>query len=483
MRSILFLGLILILSGPAFADLARTVALEESLEARISKSVTAVDPEARVSVRVQLKDIKVQLPGVNVDYLGPTSVNQIVAEDVAAIKVRVVSTLDPFPEWLKAELQTGFTFGSAKTEFEFSTLSPEALELVRRQNVITKTVDQLMSYSGRLWPVALIVGGILFAVLMTTFSLMVLWLSSFWRGQVSRLAQALEAGSQGPTGAAMVEREREEPSALFKGSDDGIDLPELGLVELLADCYWSEADGYARWIWDQLKSKQRESVLQKWPTMAEYAEHVRGFEARPRGDHAHPYYFKPLALKSCSQKDLAQFLTKHPEAWHALPPLRRARLDLPLKSRVAMVKAPTKTIGDLAFDKIKSTPRLLAAHQSFGHVSVNDEKEIWSNPNLIPVDLRASVPTLVWAAMLNEEARRELLAGYSANELAQCWLGPDEVLSALRQVIPEKKMKLIESYVAGRAPSRDSDLFAKLAAEAAKRLSASSDKGHGSKAA
>ena len=64
------------------------------------------------------------------------------------------------------------------------------------------------------------------------------------------------------------------------------------------------------------------------------------------------------------------------------------------------------------------------------------------------------VPSLGWLQRIPEESAKKILARFSANDIANAWLGPDDVLNFIESLIPSEKMELINSYKEKIIPNR-----------------------------
>lgn len=462
---------ILLASITASADVGRVLGFEQTLEQRIYRAIQPFDPDAQVYVRVQMKTVSVKLPGVSADFFGAPAINEIREQDIQNINVRILSSLDPFPNFLKQEIEENLKYPSVRTSVEIVALTPEAREIIKSRDLFQRALDQATEMLGKKWPVVFGLGGVGFALVMTGFALLVLWTLGFWRGQMAKLLAALEK-EDGSSSAREMEKAADKTAEVpvDKKLEGGLDLPENGVLELLADCYWTQNDGYAHWLWENMRAEQKKFVLSNWSQMADYAEFIMSVRVHSRTDHLHPYYLNPLSLKSVGPEQLAQFVEKKQSLYNLLPPLRRETLSLPLAKKMQLFSSKKEAIPDGLFANVTSSPRVLEQAASVGVLTLEDDLALWQNPNMVPDRLKPSVATLVWVAKLNATVRAELLATYSAADLAKSWVAPEEVLSEILIAIPEKKQKLLLSYVQANPPSRQYPAFIQLAREGATRL-------------
>lgn len=71
-------------------------------------------------------------------------------------------------------------------------------------------------------------------------------------------------------------------------------------------------------------------------------------------------------------------------------------------------------------------------------------------------------PTLVWSNELNDDIINNILKNYSAKELAQSWVGPSQLFDRWTNLINEKKLNLILSYVESQTANRSNKNYIKL---------------------
>lgn len=454
-------------SGWTFANVNKSLELESVLEQRISRQIRPVDPDAIVFIRVNLKESNYALPGVSVDFFGSASVHQITSRDIESIEVRIVSSLKTFPEALKAEVEKGVQFKGIRTSLEIVKLDEKSASPIQYQSAILNSVDHMIDRMRILFLFGL---GVSVAVLAALFY----WFMAFFRSQVGQVVGAMgsrdaETDREVPISESTV-TQTEKPEE--QDNDIGLDLPTDGLVGLLADCYWSSQDAYARWIWDQMNSQQKSETLQSWPVLAEYARFLMKVSPQKMSDHQHPYYLKPMDIKFCSNEDLVRLMETEKGVWNHLPPLRREVLRIPLSQRLQLVADESPQVSAAKIAKLKSTPRKFSGVGNLGQLSIQDEEELWSNPGLVTEQMMAELPSLLWLARLNESDCKEILAQFSAADLARCWVGPEAVLEQLMSALPEKKRKLLGSYRSTISPNRNHPVMKSICRAVSERAAA-----------
>ncbi len=472
MRRGYFAFVLILFSSPgAYANVNQVLEFESRLEQKISRLVQLVDSDAHVVVKVKLKKMNVELPGVSSDFFGSASIHKIVQEDLESIEVKVMSGLTPFPEMIKKEIEAEIVIGQIKGQLKIVPLDA-SIPVVSR-NPLRLIEQTIQRYSGTLF--SLVMGtGVAVAVLMVFVGLVVLWAMSFWRSQVGRILTGFSSSQEGgrASGAAFADEAKVQAESR-EDAGDRIELPLRGLVELFADCYWTEEDRYARWIWDHLSGAQRESLVGEWPLAADFAKYLVGVEPLADTLHDHPYYLDPLSLRNMNQSDLAQLIRDRRDLWNLLPPVRRELLELPLAEKLSLsvVKSGAKQLDK--FKEVKSAFRQLPDQAGIGRVTVEDEMAIWNDPNLVPDPLKSTIVSMVWVARLPTAERAELLNNYSAADLARCWIGPEPVLAAALEALPEKKQKLLMGYHQTIAADRKAKIFQRLSSQAVTKLVAS----------
>jgi hypothetical protein len=144
-------------------------------------------------------------------------------------------------------------------------------------------------------------------------------------------------------------------------------------------------------------------------------------------------------------------------------------LGLDEKMKALQAPAPkTKTFSAQS----KSALRALSARPSWGDISSEDELAIYNNPAMIPDPMKQHIRSLVWLAQKNKQHIQKILSKYDARELASAWVGPDELLKTLEGSLPEKKLKLLQTYKEKVNPSRQSEIYQLLVDEGLKNEAA-----------
>jgi hypothetical protein len=506
-RASLFSLLILLFSfaagSIARADLANSLKVEETLRARVESLIQVYDPRAKVVLSFEYKNFDSELPGMAV-AIDPTASRQsIAANDFARVKVEILTSLDQVPSEVRDMIYRQLPFPRDHVAMKVSKLPQLAPEVQMPLDTVTFTTvlrsvfgetfsegmgkslkpalqDAMNAVANQTlltfaWILTAALGGSL--VIFIAFSTLTnARLLREFRQHFSALSTALSEGKMGgasrPTREEMTDNDRvtsavaQSPSSERERSFEN--LPLNSLSELFADCYWCERDGYAAWLWQRLAVEQRKSLLTSLPFMSDYCAYIIALPATAASDHNHPYYLNPLALARLSQEDLAALVRQKPGLWHALSPLRQARLPLSLREKISALQAsPMPEAADLSA-AVKNSPsplRKLAIRPPWSEISLADEKSIFENPDSIPLEFRPHLKSLVWLALREPEVIKKALGPFDARSLATAWIGPKEALSRLEEALPEKKLKLLQTYLPKIQPDRHSEAYLALVEE------------------
>ncbi len=279
---------------------------------------------------------------------------------------------------------------------------------------------------------------------------------------MTRLIKSL--GDLGVAGAATPMTLPEAPSrsrdraAVSAGAETSFKSYQLSsLISMISDCYWSDEDSYAAWIWGRMDVEQRRQLLENMPFMADYSNFLADKESSPFPYVNHAYYLNPLPCNMTSQKDMTELVRVDNSLWHILSPIRQAHLQLRLEERIRCMSAPHKKYEKLVFTD--SQMRALSVSGQWGDLSADDETQLLKDPWSVPVHLRSQIKSLVWLSTLPEEKIKEKLEKLDAKSLATAWVGPEELLNRLEGFLPEKKRELIRAYKDRIPATRDSDAF------------------------
>lgn len=309
--------------------------------------------------------------------------------------------------------------------------------------------------------------------------------SALGRAIETKLGPLLEGGVGGGSVAAAAgglsndDSDDEDASQALTGSSDSsnravTDLPLEALLNLFADCYWTKQDAYAHFLWTEMSQKQRTEFLglpEVKQLYLSYLSYIRQFPPVNANHHTDARYLTAIAqFRFMSQHDLASWIMQNQPYLLRLTPLRWENLPISLVDRINLTMSMSNgSLGDPSqLDPAKvvvshrSQPRELAMPLKVKSISLEDEVFLWTNAQKIPSYMRVSLPTLVWLAACPIEVRKTVLADYNARDLAEAWVGPDEVLASIGEALPSKKLNMLQSYMKETKPSRRSEIYLAL---------------------
>lgn len=464
--------LLTILTGAfAHADLLDRVKLEDTLRGRIEDAFRIYDEKAKVFVRLDYKaNYQNALPGMNSENEGGYGPLKIEGADIVKINVEVYSELDPVPAEAKETLYRVLPVDKNKVAMSFKKSkvapvkeSPKPIDSASLTGVMNEAV---WGFSKNLFSLSGVMG---FVILAVGFYLNSRRLREF-KQQFSALTAALSELSLGGQAApAPATREAAAPVAKPSGHGEKSQVEKMAptsLQELFADCYWCERDAYAHWLWQEMSNEQRKSLLAEIDFMRAYSVSFMSLAPEEVGYHTHPYYLDPSPLKALSQDDLAKIVKAQNGLWHAISPLRQQSLPLSFGEKLAALQSAPSS-NKSAFTG-RSPLRTLEMKPTWGDVTEADELALFENPEMVPPALRPHVSSLVWLAQKDAETIQKALGKFDARALASAWIGPDEVLKKLEAQLPEKKLKLLQTYREKTPPQRRSPSYLSLVQEGIK---------------
>jgi hypothetical protein len=204
--------------------------------------------------------------------------------------------------------------------------------------------------------------------------------------------------------------------------------------------------------------------------MKDYSLFFAEVSAVAKSYHEHPYYLTPTNLTMISQKDLCAAVKKDFGLWNYLSPMRKQNLPLSLDEKLkATQSTPSK---EKSIPNVKSALRALETKPTWGEISSDDETALFNNPGMVPDPMKQHIRSLVWLAQKDKTQIQKVLSKYDAKALASAWIGADEVLKNLESSIPEKKLKLLQTYKEKVRPSRQSEIYQLLVDEGLKNEAA-----------
>ena len=493
------IGLLLALfTGVVHASSAqKQVIFENELRNRIYAIIEKVDASAIVQVELKLKKVNSEMPtfGFNAEVTPVEYDGDLGASSLESISVRVLTQVDTVPDWIQGEIRKTATIGDVKLDLQFEkatgAISNWKSDLTKGVKEVSQAFGDTVKYT--MWA---LIAAIAIGLPIVAFAVM-----SLSRRMERTLAKVIDeklvpamAQSGGRGGRDFSKGESGESSArpatlqgIAGGAPGGgkelADIPDSALLNLMCDCYWSEADGYAHYLWSQMSHAQRKAVLASDAIDHAYFSYFR--EHAPVNLNYHmdaKYLTSANEFKHVNQKDLADWLRKNQKACGRVTPLRWDTLPLGLAERLALTEFRAMHADEAAAPKAKSPARSLPVRFEIKSLKLEDEEYLWNNPEKVPANLRSSLRSLVWLALAPDDYRQNVLAELDARQLAEAWSGPEAVLGKLRSSLPQRKVETLDHMLKSVSPDRGGSVFSYLC-EAGLRAPAEIGKGAERKAA
>jgi len=478
------------------ANVDAKLAFEKDLESRVERILERFDPYHRVSVNVSFRTLSAPLPGTDLvmsSYSAVTS--QLRSTDIQKVLVKVQSSRSPLPDWLSSEIREALKFEGVSVDLEFAPLPQEQLALMQKGMISGDFLKNSISrFQGQIQGIFWLLLAAIVVLVVVGFVFLRLRANQFQKTMQDEMVKLVEGLSE--AGGLGHGKAQSSPSfdtqALEKilsqtaskteggqGSEKAIENASASsLVSLLTDCYWCGLDDYSAWIWKQIPIEKRTAVLKACDFLDEYSGFLSQIPPKAYGYHEHASYLKSSPLKQVSQEEVKNLLVSHPSLWHELSQMRKDHLQLKIKDRARLSQSARDISKEILaqLKKIKSPLRELEINETISITDINEEREIFLEPNSIPQTMLYSLESLVPLALLPLEERTEILSQFGSQELASAWIGPQEVLEQLEQALPEKKQKILRSYVEKQTPSRNSPSFAALIAQTRQKWKSSTQK-------
>ena len=480
------------------SGLSGEVELEVALEKRISPIVLRFDPKALIRVNVTMRKISAPLPGTAIevsDFSGGGENKSVNEEDIVSTIVTIYTTRDPFPTFIKKEISDALSGMKANVkvsqmtdEQKTSLQGSEESDAARTGELISDFLESYGQQTRSLYYFLSIALGIVLLVAVgvgtgVAFSLQKRGANEMSRLVENRLVPVLKelsgnseekGGSRGPT--VLQATLTASPDA-FRGSGGGgggggggtaeapdvTSLSTAALESLVSDCYWCGNDTYASWLWSVMSPDQRGAVFASEKLDKEYLKFIQALPKDRFDDHLDPIYLNPPALHKVSQEDLARWVEGFLPGFQLLSPMRQGALPISLKTRLAcaaeILDEKTKI---QPFPDKKSQKRNIKKIHKFSDPTFEDETTILHNPAMVKEEIRPQLKSLVWLALRPLEYRKMVFTQYTAEQLAEAWLGSPEVLARLAEALPEKKRQMLEGYTRSVPPNRKSPVYLRL---------------------
>jgi hypothetical protein len=469
----LLLVLLTLFSVTAQADLLDRVHLEAALQERLRDTFKMYDDTAKILVRIEFHGYSGALPGTTVSDISGASPDKIDWMDITKVYVDVYTTLEKVPPEAQTSIllatpikdKSRITVAFKKFDLTYMNNS-KAIEVKDLSQIMEVFVDKLSKIFGTIFGVIFACGFLLFALV--SYMQSSRGLQEF-RSQIKLLVDAVGNQSMANAGPATLPKS-DKPQAAREETAEASSFEHWStesLKEIFADSYWTEQDGYAHWLWKNISGAQRQDLIENLRFLEEYCTYFVEIDATAYSFHEHPYYLQPSKLALFSQSDLSAVISKTLGVWHIVSPMRKQKLSLTLNEKVEALqtKAADKSFR---FPPTVSILRKLDVKSNWGELSDVDEQAIFNDPNVVPLDMRRNIRSLVWLAQKDKAFIHRTLEKFDARSLASAWIGPADMLKVLQSSLPEKKLKLVLSYRSRVYPNRESDAYQLLVDEGLK---------------
>lgn len=456
--------LICILPICVHADLLARMNLEEAFRQRIETLAKTYDSEARVLIRFDYRNAQGMLPGTSISGTDQLP-SQIDVSDIVRAHVEIYTVTADLPEDFNKTVHKLIPIPK-----DIINVQTRRLDIQKDAQIVkdidAKTLNEIASRSVDTLTTKMIY---LFSSMMLLIFTGCAYIShrrmKDFRAQMSLLTSAVAENAVPSLGFSP-----ESPLSVAPSYGEHLQyrinslqgLSDQTLIALLSDCYWCHEDGQAAWIWRRLDSKQKYRLIEAHEFLKKYSYSLQGAKEQESSLFEDPFYYHPQNYEHLSNQDLAQVVQKNFSLWHLLSPLRQNQLPLPLEKKLA-IRGSSHNVSSYDFSKLpKSSERVLGKESVVTNISLDDEIKILENPEIIPKNQRKYVPTLVWLAQKDSEALKSILAKYDARTLASAWIAPEDTLKKLEACLPERKAKMVRSYLTRSLPTRNSGAFRNL---------------------
>jgi hypothetical protein len=287
-------------------------------------------------------------------------------------------------------------------------------------------------------------------------------------GAARAIADAVEMGSGGRRDGGSSER----TINMAKGAGGGY-LPSGGtvsnefsdesLLAVLSDAYWCGQDQFAAAYWQKIPVGRKQALLSRWPYGQDYVAYLAELEGEAANWDQHPYYLNPQPLDAVDNEAVVELTRKHAWLAGALSPMRLSSLPLSADEILALQQRSGKSDGErLVRDNLpKSAPRSIAHGVRIASRSNEDDQRLMGRSNANIDEIR-QVVSLAWAVRLDQDSLKGILQKFTAYDLAQAWVGPGDLLAKFENSLPEKKLRMVKTYVERGIASRQSPAYMQL---------------------
>lgn len=469
----------------------------DSIDREVSRLLKKFDSDAYLIVDVKLQtQTPKPLPETPFAISNLTIENENGVPVVDFLKIGIYTKMQKLPEPVSQLLQDiGDKYGVAPN-IKINSLPDFYLEEKRQKKAEIEELDQvtLTKQFLRKNSIALGIAGfaLLFLFLITIFTVKQFnskKLKKIVDDGSAKISEAIQSGSGFSSSPAITQmssaEENSSASSLASrpdtsGQDNKIlsELPTDSLVAILSDCYWSEQDQYANYLWSNMSLQQRTQLLEAHPFLKDYSSFFCNKSAKNLNLHNDPYYLNPIKIDHLNNESLTQYCRQHPVLLQTLSSLRTDSFKLTARERIQFQDFydPNATLPKTDLEKASASPlRKLTKKAKLSIQTIAEETEILTLN--LDFETKEQVPSLGWLLELSDEKAKEILSSFSATDLATAWVAPTHVLEKLRSHIPEKKWNLMASYQENIKPRRESPVFMEIHKRTMQALSHTSSHG------
>jgi len=493
---------------------------QQMLKDRLTGIIKAFDSQAHLFVKLKSKKVSGKLP------MTPFSINQLDLStkgempQIESIEINILSAKKRFPARIRELVRNIAVEFGKEPIINFKPLPKElispdkaTLDKLKRDldqkdkelnekktgeyqalkdllNVLTEKTDikwpNWLQWAEKYLPEdhAIPVNQVLIVLFMTGVVLILgfLWALRNWMvirkisrsmdSNISNLVSAIEQASGG-AGQAQI-GDVDAPGEAARGlsaisGDDSVikSLPYNSIAALLTDCYWSNQDQYAAFIWMQISISMKEKLMDDIPFLLNFVSYLTSVEGVNLGHDQDPYYLNPLNINHIDNNMLTDLTQQNPVLMKKLPPMRINYLNLKISQKIELLHQVVDVSGSELpdFKQIEeSEQRVIKKKEMLRIQSVEEEMEVLqaSYKKDDVLDVVSSVASLGWLTMLPSERATDILHNYNARQLASAWIGPNEILDKIGSYMNRDKLDLVLSYAERMTPSRETGVFRRL---------------------
>lgn len=458
MRSISII-MIFIFSIPSLAlpEFDQLSAIRRSIKQETSNIIHNIDPKASIYVKLTPVTTEISLPGTPFNLEDLTLKNPEGAIILKEVNIKVFTRQDDIPKDFTNYIeQYVFDAYGVKPTIEISKFD-NALNWSRLVifDVLTKPESFITAFLTLIIVIFSLVFVLFYRTSKTEFN------RTLIKG-IDKISESLESSPDTP----YLDKDENNKRATITSDEMDFDkdlianLPNEGLLNLIADCYWSEKDSYAAYVWKFIGIEKRKYILEQSTWLKEYLKYLAEVAPEPGGYHQDPYYLSPLPLWHLNNDELVKEVKKNKDLFYQLPQCRTDNMLISAMEKIGLLKSKSISSSVHLADfknKKASQPRKLKISIKLNIQSIDEERKLLDGG--LSFEIMESIPSLGWLSTLSNEKIEAILKNFSAAELASAWIGPEEVLDKLKTCIAEKKFKLLNSYLEKITPNRSSRVF------------------------